>query len=216
MDDGVGLRERKKLRTRRALVEAALRLFSEKGYEETTVAEIAAAVDVSTRTFFSYFASKEDVVFFDSAVRMREAIAVMRDRRPGEGPIDLLMRVVKGVGADHELTVALTPVRTRLIMTVPALQARALLLMFGTQRVLAAELCRAYPGEIDDTEAAAIVGAVIGAAQIATMISLERGDAPERVIAEALRAIDIAAGDLGAIGRRPGAGERGPRNGAPR
>ncbi|WP_433239405.1 TetR/AcrR family transcriptional regulator [Streptosporangium sp. CA-135522] len=195
MVDGLGLRERKKLRTRRALIEAALHLFEEKGYEETTVAEIAAAADISTRTFFSYFASKEDVVFFDVQARIGEAVETITQRRPGETVVELLLRMAEQslahAVAATDLAMALTPLRTRLIMSNPALQARALRLLFDSQRQLAEALHRAYSEEIDLVEAAAAVGAIVGGAKLAMMACLERGDSPMQVLAAARRATEI-------------------------
>jgi AcrR family transcriptional regulator len=99
-----GLRERKKLRTRQAIASAALRLFAERGYEETTIADIAAAADVAPRTFFGYFPSKEDVVFAEIDDRLAEVAERLR-RTSGETPMETIRRsivdVLNAVVSEH-------------------------------------------------------------------------------------------------------------------
>lgn len=88
---GPGRRERKKQRTREALIDAAFRLFAAKGFEATTVEEIADAVDVSSRTFFRYFASKEDVALTFQDEQQAALFAAVR-ARPADEPIITAMR----------------------------------------------------------------------------------------------------------------------------
>jgi AcrR family transcriptional regulator len=88
-------RERKKQQTRDALIQAALELFEAKGYEHTTVRQITDAVDVSERTFFRYFASKEDLALSfvrDATGALLEALA---GRPPAEEPLTALRRAFR-------------------------------------------------------------------------------------------------------------------------
>jgi AcrR family transcriptional regulator len=90
----LNLRERKKLRTRDALLRAAMELFATRGYEETTVDDIAAAVDVSQRTFFRYFAGKEEAAFYVPRLAETQVVEAVRARPPGEAPLEALRRAV--------------------------------------------------------------------------------------------------------------------------
>ncbi|WP_406860708.1 TetR family transcriptional regulator [Streptomyces sp. HUAS MG47] len=89
-----GLRERKKRRTRDALLRAALESFTTKGYERTTVDEIADSVEVSQRTFFRYFASKEDVAFALQQVVEERFLRALAERPAEEGPFEAMRNAV--------------------------------------------------------------------------------------------------------------------------
>lgn len=79
-----GLRERHKLRTRRRLEQAALELFAEAGFDATTVEDIAERAEVSPRTFFRYFTSKDEVFFVERAWRLDLLAAALGERPPDE------------------------------------------------------------------------------------------------------------------------------------
>jgi AcrR family transcriptional regulator len=110
------LRERNKARTREALVEAAFGLFEAKGYDHTTVDDIAAAADVSPRTFFRYFATKDDVIFGQFPDVTAELLATLEARPADEAAITSLRHAARVVAA-RELE---NPDATRLILRLVA------------------------------------------------------------------------------------------------
>lgn len=97
-----GLRERKKAATREALHETALRLFAERGYRATTVADIAEAADVSERTFFRYFRSKEDVALQDVSRLLPQLEEAIQGRPPSEPPLRALLNAFLAVSESAE------------------------------------------------------------------------------------------------------------------
>ena len=191
-----GLRERKRARTRRALVEAATDLFSRHGYEATTVADIAAAADIGTRTFFSHFAGKEEVLFPESDQRVGAAIEAIAARGPADRPADVLIRALEhpAVAASDDLVGHLAALRLRLIRTVPAVRGRALQAQQDAQREIARHLHAAYPDELDAVGAGALVGAFVGAVAGALDVLLGDDDAPspEEVRERLTRATTVA------------------------
>jgi AcrR family transcriptional regulator len=118
----LGLRERKKLKTKEAIQREALRLFQEQGYDETTIEQIAAAAEISPSTFFNYFPTKEDVVLFD---RYDPLIFSKMSSIPASEPLSaVLYGAVNGLAGvmehDHDVILA----RAKLALAVPELRAR--------------------------------------------------------------------------------------------
>lgn len=133
-DRALPLRERKKVRTRRALVEAALRLFIQRGFDATTVDELVDEVEVSKRTFYANFAAKEDVALAAEA-ELWDAYLGRVAETPLHGPVldalrEILAATITGLGDDW----ARRFVATRgLIARTPALADRSAALTFTVQ-----------------------------------------------------------------------------------
>ncbi|OFW66442.1 MAG: hypothetical protein A2Z12_05290 [Actinobacteria bacterium RBG_16_68_21] len=126
MSGDATLRERKKARTRGAIERAALDLFEQRGFNSTTVDEVAAAADIAPRTFFHYFPSKEDVVLADYAARLGRLVSELEEGPADESPWRSLRAAFVAVSADYESERAQMLRRFRIITTVPSVGARSL------------------------------------------------------------------------------------------
>src|ERR1700704_3964028 len=99
MDVELGLRERKKLRTRQAIFDAAHRLFAQRGFDAVTVVDVARAADVSEVTVFNYFPTKEDLFYGGMQFFEEQLIEAVRSRPRGESAVSAFRRhVLEGAG----------------------------------------------------------------------------------------------------------------------
>ncbi|MEN3536199.1 TetR family transcriptional regulator [Microbispora sp. ZYX-F-249] len=161
----MGLRERKKQRTRDALIDAALDLFLSQGYEATTIDQIAAEVEVSPRTFFRYFASKEDVALSLTADEQEMFLAELVARPWSESPFTALsqsmramlsiLREIDGAEAGRILKAQ------RLVHTTPSLLAGAMRLIRENERRLVAEVARRMGTAPDDLQSQLVVSVFV-------------------------------------------------------
>ena len=156
-----GLREQRKARTRKAIQEHALRLFLANGYDATTVEQIAAAAEVSPMTFFRYFPSKEAVVENDEYDPL--LIDFIRAQPADLGPLAALREaVVRGMRAVYDTDKDALLVRTRLILTTPALRGRQWRNGDNTQALFVEALAARTGGEVT-FELRVLAAAALGA-----------------------------------------------------
>jgi AcrR family transcriptional regulator len=163
--DRLGLRERKKLKTRRAIQEHALRLFLAEGYDATTVEQISAAAEVSPSTFFRYFPTKEDVVITDEYDPL---IAESLRRQPAElSPVEALRRTLREIVGTMLITDRQRILeRVTLSMSVPALRARQWENMQETQQLIAQMVAERLGRSPDEFELRAFSAALLGVWQV--------------------------------------------------
>jgi AcrR family transcriptional regulator len=210
VDRTSGLRERKKLRTRQAISEAAIALFLEHGYDRVSVADVAAAAEVSKRTLFAYFPTKDDLVLHRIADHEDEAARIVRGRGRAEAPLDALHRHLRDALARRDPVTGLCDdprvvAFYRLVTDTSALRSAVLRYVSSGEDALAAALREATPADdrFADVTARLAAGQILavqralGQANQAHIAGGASADdrAPE-ALAEADHAFDLLRGGL--------------------
>jgi len=194
---GLGLRESKKLRTRQALIEAAMRLYREKGFDGVTVAEIARQADVSPRTFFGYFETKEDVFLGRGDDRLERLVQAVkqRDRR-----LSILSAIRPALLQDREPRregpAARGPGLSDLLRH-PAIASRLRERWNRWEDLLADAIAEDVGARPGDPEARVVAAAITGAIRIAAAAAREQ---PQRRKQIAERVFELLASGLARYG----------------
>jgi AcrR family transcriptional regulator len=186
-----GLRERKKQQTRETIERVALELFAERGYHDTTLAEIAEAADVSPRTIFSYFQSKEDILFCGEPSYVEKVGEILGQRPAGATTIDALRDFIASLPPPDEQTM----LRKKVVAANPELQMKFRAHIGQLEGVLTDSIAKdldAGPGDVRP----ALVAASMTAAFAAVRDRLEAApdepnhDEVRRILDEVLEFLD--------------------------
>jgi AcrR family transcriptional regulator len=157
----LGLRERKKQQTRDTIARVALELFAERGYDQTTLAEIAEAADVSPRTIFAYFDSKEEILFCDSPGQLEELRHALAQRPEGSTTVDALRDLLSSIKAPDELAI----LRKQIVRDSPALMLKMRARVAEAEPVLAESFAKDLGSEPNDIRAVLIAASATAAFQ---------------------------------------------------
>jgi AcrR family transcriptional regulator len=162
----LGLRERKKERTRQLIAETARRLFVERGFDAVTVAEIAREADVAEKTVFNYFPRKEDLFYWRLESFEEELLEAIRGREPGETVLaafgDFVLQARGMLAAKDPEAVERLAAITRMITESPALLAREQQIFDGYTATLASLIAQETGAKADDVEPRVVANALMG------------------------------------------------------
>jgi len=207
-----GLRERRKKETRRAISYIATRMFVERGFDEVTIAQVAAAAGVAKMTVTNYFPRKEDLVFDRAEAVVRRLADVIAARAPGESMLAAIRRDYAEAVARADVTIGLsTPGFAQMIVSSPALTGRVLEMLNERERVLG-DAIAAETGT--DNPQQRLVAALLGSVHRVLSAEASRrslaGQPREEIRAvlanAATRAFDLLEPSLGSYGIRPEGG----------
>ena len=155
----LGLRERKKQQTRDTIARVALELFAERGYDETTLAEIAEAADISPRTIFAYFDSKEEILFCDAPAQLDELKDALAHRPEGSTTIDTLRDLLSSLPPPDELA----KLRKQIVSSSPALKLKLRARVAELEPVLVESFAKDLGSDPDDVRALLIAASATAA-----------------------------------------------------
>jgi AcrR family transcriptional regulator len=205
-----GLRERKKRAARQAIATTARRLFAERGFEAVTVAEVARAADVSEKTVFNHFPTKEDLAFAGREEGIAQFVAAIRERPAGASVLDVFRGMTHTVldvfvaGADEDLLAVAAIIRGS-----RALQERLTVGWESGAAAITAVIAETSGAGEDDLMPAVVARTLWFTHRsifLAALNGLLAEEDPEQLAARlrvaADRAYDQLAGGLGEYGRR--------------
>jgi AcrR family transcriptional regulator len=221
MTPELGLRERKKQRTRRHIADTARRLFAERGFEQVTVAEVAREAEVAQATVFNYFPTKEDLFYSRLEAFEDELMRAIGERKPGESVLAgfaafLLAQggvlAMDGPGGDAEATEQIRTV-SRVITESPALLARERQVFDRYAETLAAFIAEDTGAEPGDVVSRVVANAIMGLHR--ALIDYVRTQAADGVSARRIRTGVRAEAERGIAQLEHGLGDFGVRAAAP-
>lgn len=187
----LGLRERKKIKTRRAIRGATYALIEEQGYDATTIEQIAERAEVSPSTVFRYFPVKEDIVLTDEyGPMLLEELRARPADEPWPDSLRYVMRRAVGLGADEEPEI--TRLRSRLMAEVPAVRSRMMESMSVTGRQLASAVAARTGRAEDGLEVRVYTMSLIGGLAEVSQYWAENGfrDDPRELVDRALDVVE--------------------------
>jgi len=199
----MGLRESKKLNKRREIADEAMRLFVTRGFDHVTVAEVAAAAEVSEKTVFNYYPTKEDLFFDEVPKREAALVGAIRDRKEGESVLGSLRRLQSSECT--RLCSAGFAHFARIIEDSPALRAKELEVMARFSEVLAEAIQSEL--HVDERDARIAAGLVVSvhwqffrAARTHALAGKHGPAAVRRLRADLNRAYSLLENGLGGLG----------------
>jgi len=204
-----GLRERRKRETRQAISDIATGMFAARGYDQVTIAEIAAAAGVAKMTVTNYFPRKEDLVFDQAEGLIRQLAEVIATRAPGESLLAAVRRDYASSVARGDASLGLSsPAFARMIQDAPALASRALEVLNQREQALG-DAIAAETGT-DNAQQRVVAALLVSVPRVLAAEAFRRslaGQPREEILAvlaaEATAAFDLLEPSLGSYLVRP-------------